>query len=404
MSAAPIDQPTRPLRIDWLVVAGLLVFSVAPYALSGRFALALVLILQVVPLAWRRARPAVAFLAVALATVAQVPVFDQPAVPNVSLMIALASLITWTTGFRWYAVGLGVCAVGVVVASVDWALGMTGGDVSFSASNTATYAVGCLICIAAAVAFGEAGRRRRQLMLELHARALDAERERDQHARLAAQTERTRIARDMHDVVAHALAVIVVQSDGAAYAARHASSPDAAAQALDVIGQTSRSALAETRRLVGVLREEGEALDLSPSTSVGDIPELVERVRTAGLEVHLAYHDVKDIPPGPGAAAYRVVQESLTNIIKHAGPATARVEVARDEHTLSVLVADSGRGLLPGANARGGYGLLGMSERVSVLGGTLAAGNQPAGGFIVSATIPLRATDPTIKDQDRLQP
>src|SRR5699024_3558451 len=152
---------------------------------------------------------------------------------------------------------------------------------------------------------------------------------RDQRARIAAQDERTRIAREMHDIVAHSLSVVVVQADGAAYTARHAPDFDRerAGRALTTIGTTAREALAEARRLVGVLRtteDEGDApplLEYTPTATLADLPDLVDRVAGSGVDATLATpDDLSGVPRESGLAAYRIVQESLTNVIKHAGP------------------------------------------------------------------------------------
>ena len=191
-------------------------------------------------------------------------------------------------------------------------------------------------------------------------------------------------------IAGEALTDIVVQSDGAAYAVRHSGSVDTAAAALDTIGSTSRAALAETRRLVGVLREEGSDAELTPSAGAGDIEALVARVREAGLPVRLdVAGDPAVLPREVGAAAYRIVQEALTNVIKHAGPdATATVALTCDADRLTAVVSDTGRGMLPGADDQAGHGLLGMRERTAVLGGTLRTGPRVGGGFVVTAEIP----------------
>lgn len=393
MTPTPLEQPTRPTWWDWLLAGGLALVTAVPYLLSEPM-LGLIGLAQVAPLVWRRVRPLPVFGVVALATLAQVPFSDYVALSNVALMVALYAVIAWISDRRWLSGVLMVCAIGVVVAGLDWGRIGPSDEATLSASAVVTTMVLCVTITAATAALGLAARRRRELMIELRARATDAERERDQHAQLAAQTERTRIARDMHDVIAHALAVIVVQSDGASYAVRHSGSPDAATEALEAIGGTSRHALAETRRLVGALREEGETAELAPSFGAADIDALVSGVRDAGLSVDLHTDDVDRVPPAAGAAAYRVVQEALTNVIKHAGrDATATVVAQRTDGELRIQVADTGRGLLPGAADQRGYGLLGMRERVTVLGGRLSAGSNRGGGFVVEATIPCHDTE-----------
>ncbi|WP_370949563.1 sensor histidine kinase [Amycolatopsis sp. cg5] len=193
--------------------------------------------------------------------------------------------------------------------------------------------------------------------------------------------ERARIAREMHDVVAHSLAVLIAQADGG----RYATSPEARANALTTIATYGRQALAETRRALGVLRDEPTT---EPMPSLGDVPALVERVRSGGLGVKLDIEAPDEVEPGLGLVAYRVVQEGLTNVIKHAGPgAKAEVAVRWGPERLEIDVLDDGRGA-PGT-VKGGYGLVGMRERVNAYGGVVTLEPRPGGGRALTARIPL---------------
>jgi len=195
----------------------------------------------------------------------------------------------------------------------------------------------------------------------------------------------------MHDVVAHALSVIVVQADGAAYAAER--SPEGALArsvgALETIGATARDALGETRRLVGVLRDPESGVELAPTGGVAQLDDLVAGVRAAGVPVTLTVRGAeRRRPVGLDLAAYRVVQESLTNVIKHAGPgASAVVDVEQTDERMRICVCDDGVGARSADDGRG-HGLAGMRERVAVHGGTLTAGPRAGGGFEVLATMP----------------
>ncbi|GAA0228080.1 sensor histidine kinase [Cryptosporangium japonicum] len=206
--------------------------------------------------------------------------------------------------------------------------------------------------------------------------------ERDQKARLAVSAERTRIAREMHDVVAHSLAIVISQADGG----RYAGSPEAAQAALTTIGETGRRAMGETRRLLGLLREEPDLR--TPQPSLHDVPQLVDQVRADGLDVALRF----DPPPAPvgsglGLAVYRVVQESLTNVVKHAGPAArASVEVRWSQYELQLRISDDGQGAIAGGDS--GHGVVGMRERVAAYGGTIRTGPGRRGGHEVFARIP----------------
>jgi signal transduction histidine kinase len=211
------------------------------------------------------------------------------------------------------------------------------------------------------------------------------EREREERDRAAVAAERLRIARELHDVVAHAMSVIAVQAG----MGRHVIDTDvaAAADALGVIESTSRDALVEMRRMLGVLRHGDEAAALRPMPGLGDIPALVAETRRAGLGVTLASTGaVGDLPAGVDLAAYRVVQEALTNVIKHGGP-VAHVRVAWSDGGVELEVTDDGRAG-SGPRPEPGHGLLGMRERVAVCGGSLEAAPRPGGGYRVHASLP----------------
>ncbi|YAL82281.1 sensor histidine kinase [Dermacoccaceae bacterium W4C1] len=402
----PADQPRRPTAADWALCVLVVLVSAVPYLFdsgTGRGQLAnaelLLPFAMVVPLAWRRSHPVAVFAVVTLATLAQVPLFEGPMLSDIGLMFALHAVIVWTPGFRWYITALVICVIGAGVAAWDWTETMPDG--SSDVTSRLNYVIACLLCIAAAAALGQAARRRRQLMQQLHARALDAERDRDQQAQIAAQSERTRIAREMHDVVAHALAVIVVQSDGAAYAVRNTDNPQVAAAALDTIGATSREALAETRRLVGVLRQDGDVPELAPAVGPDDVEVLVTRVRSAGLRADLeGTEHLSDLPREVIAAVHRVIQEGLTNVIKHAGTdPRAEVRITRAATALVVTVTDDGAGGAASPSDGAGHGLLGMRERVAVLGGTLEAGPRTGSGFLLRSRIPLLDNETAPQEQ-----
>ena len=213
--------------------------------------------------------------------------------------------------------------------------------------------------------------------------------ERDERARAAVAEERTRIARELHDVVAHAMGVIVLQARGA----RHAldapdDAPDDALGAIDAIESTAGGALAEMRRLLGVLREDGEEIALAPQPSLVHLDDLAAKLTEAGLPVDVTVDgDRRELPPGVDLSAYRIVQEALTNALKHAGPARAHVHLRYRPDHVEVEVLDDGKG---DANGNGsGHGLLGMQERVSVFGGELETGPRDGGGFAVRARLPL---------------
>lgn len=202
----------------------------------------------------------------------------------------------------------------------------------------------------------------------------------------AVAEERVRIARELHDVISHSISVIAVQSQ----AVRRRLPPEQLRDIEDlrVVEATARQAMAELRRLFGVLRSAGDRPPLAPQPGLDQLPRLVERTRSAGLPVDV---DVQgepfNLPPGLDLTAYRIIQESLTNAIKHAGPATAWVRLRYSPSRLEIRVQDDGRGRHVGAV--GGHGLVGMEERVAMYGGTLTAADTAGGGFAVTAAIPL---------------
>ncbi len=209
------------------------------------------------------------------------------------------------------------------------------------------------------------------------------------HERDAAEAaiveERGRIARELHDVVAHAISVIVLQARGGRRLLD--SEPDETRGALDTIEHTGQQALVEMRRLVGLLRESVEEFALAPQPTLSQLDRLVDQVRAAGLPVELSVEgDPVELPPGVELSAYRIVQEALTNALKHAGPAQARVSLRYNPDGLDIEVADDGSGT--GNGDGGGHGLVGIRERVSVYGGEIDAGPQADGGYAVRARLP----------------
>ncbi|MFD8600337.1 sensor histidine kinase [Kitasatospora sp. NPDC059646] len=246
-------------------------------------------------------------------------------------------------------------------------------------------------------AWGRLTRVRRAYLVELEDRAARLERERDAQAQVAVAAERARIARELHDVVAHNVSVMIVQADGAAYVMD--SSPKQAKEALNTIASTGRQALAEMRRLLGVLRTADTTGEYVPQPGVEELPDLLDQVRTAGLPVeYTATGDVRELPRGLELTVYRIVQEALTNVRKHGGPdASAKVAVDFRDGDLEVLVEDDGRGStreqLTAGGADGlGHGLIGMRERVGMVDGSLDVGPRPGGGFRIRAVLPLKVS------------
>jgi signal transduction histidine kinase len=337
----------------------------------------------VVPLLWRRRRPAAAFGAVTGAFVLQ---FWLGAAlrADVALFIALYSLALHGR-LRQLPWACGITAAAMVLVAVRASAAVSVGDAVFFLFSTAT----------AALALGLMVRVRRAQLAGLRDRAARLEVERDQRGRLAAAAERARVARDMHDIVGHNLAVIITLADAGGYAG--AAAPERGREALQLIGETGRQSLGELRRVLGVLREASsgrqEDPELRPQPGLTDIGALCEGVRAAGPDVvYRTAGDVEALDSGVQLTVYRIVQEALTNSLKHAGAGTrVDLEIAAEPSRLTLRVQDSGKG--GGARDRDpvneeGHGLVGMRERVALYRGSLTAG--PDGpGWTVEAVLDL---------------
>jgi signal transduction histidine kinase len=342
-------------------------------------------VLLVVPLAWRRRRPVPAAAVVVGGCLLELVLLPQQFLPaNVAAPVMVYALAAYAP--RWASrAGLAIGLGGAVLAAF-----FLSGYAGSSDFLLAAAAIGVLVV--AAWALGDLRRARLQQVAGLEERARLLELEREQEMQLAASTERARIAREMHDVVAHSLSVVIAQADGGRYAGQ--ADPAAATSALEQISSTGRQALAEMRKLLGVLRE-GDGQELAPQPDVAAIDRLVADVRSSGLDVDLVVDGgPRPMPAGPQLAAYRIVQESLTNVLKHAGPAgRAQVHLHWRPDALELSVTDDGRG----AAARivesdgQGQGLLGMRERAQLHGGRLTAAPRTGGGFGVHAVLPYRS-------------
>jgi signal transduction histidine kinase len=211
-------------------------------------------------------------------------------------------------------------------------------------------------------------------------------------ARQAVADERLRIARELHDIVAHSLSLISVKAGVANHVARER--PEEAQDALRIIADTSRETLIEMRRLLGVLRSESSDPELAPSPGLAGLPDLADRASLAGVRVDLDVRGGGRLPDGVELSVYRIVQEALTNVVKHAAPANCRVSVDTDDHEARIEIVDDGPGMrvLPGPVR--GHGLIGMRERVMMYDGAFTAGPRAEGGFAVSARLPYSAEGP----------
>jgi signal transduction histidine kinase len=346
-------------------------------------------LLHTLPLAARRRFPgAVLALSVAsglaFAAVSLPPFFLGPAI-----LVAVYSAAVY--GSRWVALaGLAVAELGL--AAVQLTQGRFEEPLAW------------LVWVQFALIFGAAwllglfAHNYRAYAARLEQRTAELEQAREALARRAVTEERLRLARELHDVVAHAVSVIAVQSGVGAHVAD--SRPGEVGKALAAIEATSRAALTELRRLLGVLRQDGEPqASLTPAPGLANLEGLLAEVAEAGLAVRLRVEGAPSpLPAGVDLSAYRIVQEALTNVVKHAGPAHAQVTIRYRDHEVAVEVIDDGRGVAAvatdGRRGRTGHGLIGMAERVAAFGGDLEVGPRPGGGFRVAARLPLAADQP----------
>ncbi|WP_066373390.1 sensor histidine kinase [Herbidospora mongoliensis] len=377
----------HPAWIDTLAVSPLVLYSLlsASYiaeglAVTGGPAIGAMGVfwlsaLLVVPLFWRRRFP----LQV-MAVVSGVSFFQwlggvAPIPANMSVLVAMFAVVA-SCRLAW-AVAAGVIAeVGIAMSLRDL------GDF-----HVESFLAGSVFVLAVWIG-GIYVNMRRRFVASLVERAERAERERDQQALIATAAERARIARELHDVVAHNVSVIIVQADGAGFAID--TDPDQAKRAVEAISATGRQALAEMRRLVGVLRDEGaESEEYAPQPGLQQLDDLVRQVRASGLPVDARVDGTPDhLAEGLQLVIYRIVQEALTNTLKHGGPGvTASVQVVYGTHDVLLRITDDGRGAAS-ATGEGGHGLIGMRERVSMYGGDVHAAPKSGGGFLVVARIP----------------
>ncbi|GLY25105.1 sensor histidine kinase [Micromonospora sp. NBRC 101691] len=444
-----LSRPVRSVVFDVAVAGVVALLAVAAAPTVGGWKSSVVGLAMAVVLVWRRVRPVAVTAVVAVLAFSQVVYGWGPLPYDLAVLVALYSVVKYADRLRDGIVAGIVAAVGVVLAAVQtqspaaWYFsaiyyGLVTGAVWLVALNVRT---------------------RRLYVLSLEERAATLEREREAEARAAVAEERTRIARELHDVVAHSMAVMIVQADGARFMIDQ--SPETARNAVRIVADTGRQALEDMRRLVGVLREPGpagpgagaegrpgagaeagsgaavgpgagaatgagraggagpgapaggsdradaaggpgpEVLADEPARrrpSVAELPALLDRFRAAGLRVRFVATGTSGaLPQALELTVYRLVQEALTNALKHAGVgATVEVTLAHDADAVVLDVVDDGRGrpaVTPAPS--GGHGLVGMRERVSVYDGSLAAGPRLAGGWQVRARLPLPSNPTT---------
>ena len=414
MSALYAWLGRHPRLVDGVLAFALGFSGIAEAVSLERYLLIPITMALTVPIIFRRTHPVGAFAAAIAVGAAQVLFGLRPGPADLSIVVLLYTLAAYTTR-RLSLTGLGICLFGSAAelarlyTKAGWA-------------HVPNWLLTSAILIAGpsliAWALGDSMRYRRAYYANLEERAARLERDRDAQARIAAAAERARIARELHDVVAHNVSVMVVQADGAAYAL--GSDPARASEALAAISATGRLALAEMRALLGVLRKSddgpppaapvletaatgddarsgpallagaAEPASLTPMPGIEQLDDLLDQTRTAGLAVSCTIEgEPRPLAEGTALAAYRIVQESLTNTRKHAGPlARASVLLRYSPDALEIVIADDGLGETAACDGAG-HGLTGMRERAAMYGGSVRAEPVPGGGFLVTARLPV---------------
>ncbi|GAA4991066.1 histidine kinase [Yinghuangia aomiensis] len=334
-----------------------------------------------VPLVWRSRAPVTVAVAVVAVEITHLAVAsDQLLVPSSSL-IALYTVASRLPRQRAWPIGLTVAVLLTIALALD------GSDEFFAAGTLASFDL-----LVLALALGDLTRSRRAHLLALRQRAEQAERTREDEAARRVTAERVRIARDLHDVVAHHITLVNAQAGVAQHLVR--TDAEAAYLALGQLKENSRAALDELRATVGLLRQDDDAAESrTPTPTLADLDNLAASFRHTGLPVDVTVTGTPR-PPSPSVelAAYRIAQEALTNTAKHAGPdAHARVRLDYGDAALRLEITNTGEVVPPSAITTSGHGLIGMRERAAASGGILTAGPRPGGGFCVSAELPLSA-------------
>ncbi len=362
------------LATDAVMVAALLALSTLWLVLSPFVGIgtAVVQAALVLPLVWRRAHPTMVLLFISGMALAQW-VLDYRLIGDVALLVALYTVAVHEARRR-ALMSTALLEVGAALAATRWE---PAGTVPRSFVFLSTTVVAALFA-------GLTVRSGSQYMGSLAERAERLEVERDQQKAIGAAVERARIAREVHDIVAHSLSVVITLADAAAVT--NASDPPLASRAMRQVSDVGRQALSDMRTVLHVLRTEGQGADLGPQPTMAQVGDLVERVRATGLEVDV---EERGEPFPLGAATeltiYRILQEALTNTMKHASATRARIVLHYRRPMVELTVVDNGLGT--GVARSGGHGIEGMSERARLHGGTLDAGPLSGGGWSVSATL-----------------
>lgn len=380
----------RPPRADVLLATGVLVVGQIETWTTNSFQpkppLAVLAVLVTVPLAWRRRAPFGALLAVGVAAWAVGAGWPElnPLYVFLAVLVAVFSVGAYAEPRR--------AALGCALVILTFWVGALEDNARHPGQRGLSDVLFVTVVFGGAWLLGRAlrGRGQRAAQLEQLATRLEAEQQAQAHAAVAA--ERARIARELHDVIAHSVSVMVIQAGAAEQLLDD--TPERARAPLLAVQDTGRQTILELRRLLGILREDGQELSLAPQPGLTTIDLLVGEIRQAGLPVNLGVEgQPRPLPPGVDLTAYRIVQEALTNTLRHAGPAHAEVIVRYQDHALELEILDDGPG--PGDGGDGGHGLVGMRERVALYGGTLEAGPRAATAGTTGTGYAVRVRLPT---------
>lgn len=330
------------------------------------------------PLAFRRKAPWPVFLISGIAAISYNVMIPAPAPTILAPMIAIYTVTLHSKPRRSGLVALLV--IGLVVAAALFVFSPT--------IRWVSEVMGPIVLLTATALLGQSERNRREYLAEYERRALEAERTREEEARRRVDEERIRIAREVHDIVAHSLSIVTVQAGAAA--ALLDNSPQGARESIENVRQTGKQALTELRSMLDVLRTPDAENPLAPAAHITNVGSLIEGVREAGIEVDLRTEgDLGSVPAYAGVSAYRIVQEALTNVVRHSGAQSVDVIIAANPRELSVIVVDDGGGDPTPRRMVEGHGIRGMRERVDALGGNFEIGPVEGAGVRIKATIPL---------------
>ena len=412
-----VSHLPRQRFLDGLIAGVLLVPVVASRwvrngdTYSSRWVVTALGAAAVIPLIWRRRAPLTVWAISGFATFAALAIRGSPGLLGLAPLIALYTVATISprrVSLLAGATTLGGVTIGIAAAGRSGRMGWQA--FVFPA-----------VVVTACWLVGDNLRVRRSYVAELEAKSARADSDREAASARAASEERARIARELHDVVAHHVSVIAVQAGAARMNAEHGISPPDPVQAWEAIEGAARQALGELRRLLGILRHDDEPPSLAPQPGLDQLDQLLEDVRQTGLPVSIQVEGTPYLlPPAVDLSAYRIIQEALTNALKHGGEAPTRVVVRYGPGELGIEVTDDGRGpppplpvyvpapvpatmpasvpvqapAPPSPITGVGHGLVGMRERVSIFGGAFAAGPRPGGGFVVSVRLPISGPPP----------